>query len=334
MKVSDELVTTEWVGYAQETYPDRKACGFAGHYKAPTDDLFHQYVRPQAAGNRMETRYVSLFNKEHERTLSAQLVEQNCQFSIYPYDDGNIEQAKHTNELQRRGYYTLNIDYAQSGLGTATCGPGVANRDLAKADGLTFVLHLHVGAGIDHYFVDKNEKMMTLMPRCGLGVIHPEKEIVTLQSAPTSPYDQDSEKILVDRKIGSPANFRDGWVGYYGDTMKVLLLLENYKKKPSELVLSFAHHPSQWVFMPQKVLVFYSKNGKEYSQPEEVALPFDPALKENDKPRVCILRHKIPGKGVKYIRIEAEPVEKLPDWHAVPGEKAWIMTDEVKISPR
>ena len=331
MKVSDELVTTEWVGYAQETYPDRKACGFAGHYKAPTDDLFHQYVRPQAAGNRMETRYVSLFNKEHERTLSAQLVGQNCQFSIYPYDDGNIEQAKHTNELQRRGYYTLNIDYAQSGLGTATCGPGVANRDLAKADGLTFVLHLHVGAGIDHYFVDKNEKMMTLMPRCGLGVIHPEKEIVTLQSAPTSPYDQDSEKILVDRKIGSPANFRDGWVGYYGDTMKVLLLLENYKKKPSELVLSFAHHPSQWVFMPQKVTVSYSKNGKKYSKPEEVALPFDPALKENDKPRVCILRHKIPGKDAKYIRIEADPVEKLPAWHAAAGEKAWIMVDEVRV---
>ena len=331
MKVSDELVTTEWVGYAQETYPDRKACGFAGHYKAPTDDLFHQYVRPQAAGNRMETRYVSLFNKEHERTLSAQLVGQNCQFSIYPYDDGNIEQAKHTNELQRRGYYTLNIDYAQSGLGTATCGPGVANRDLAKADGLTFVLHLHVGAGIDHYFVDKNEKMMTLMPRCGLGVIHPEKEIVTLQSAPTSPYDQDSEKILVDRKIGSPANFRDGWVGYYGDTMKVLLLLENYKKKPSELVLSFAHHPSQWVFMPQKVTISYSKNGKKYSKPEEVALPFDPVLKENDQPRVCILRHKIPGQGVKFIRIEAEPVEKLPEWHAAAGEKAWIMTDEIRV---
>jgi hypothetical protein len=334
MKVSDELVTTEWVGYAQETYPDRKACGFAGHYKAPTDDLFHQYVRPQAAGNRMETRYVSLFNKEHERTLSAQLVGQNCQFSIYPYDDGNIEQAKHTNELQRRGYYTLNIDYAQSGLGTATCGPGVANRDLAKADGLTFVLHLHVGAGIDHYFVDKNEKMMTLMPRCGLGVIHPEKEIVTLQSAPTSPYDQDSEKILVDRKIGSPANFRDGWVGYYGDTMKVLLLLENYKKKPSELVLSFAHHPSQWVFMPQKVLVSYSKDGKKYSKPEEVALPFDPALKENDKPRVCILRHNIPNNKVKFIKIEAQPVEKLPKWHAAPGEKAWIMVDEIKISSR
>ena len=113
--------------------------------------------------------------------------------------------------------------------------------------------------------------------------------------------------------------------------MKVLLLLENYKKKPSELVLSFAHHPSQWVFMPQKVLVSYSKNGRKYSLSEEVALPFDPALKENDKPRVCILRHKIPNHKVKFIRIEAQPVEKLPEWHAAPGEKAWIMIDEIRV---
>ena len=114
--------------------------------------------------------------------------------------------------------------------------------------------------------------------------------------------------------------------------MKVLVQLENYGKKPSDIVLSFAHHPSQWVFMPKKVLVSYSKNGRKFSRPEEVALPFDPALKGNDKPRVCILRHKIPGSGVKYIRIEAEPVEKLPEWHAAAGEKAWIMTDEVKIN--
>ena len=60
-------------------------------------------------------------------------------------------------------------------------------------------------------------------------------------------------------------------------------------------------------------------------------MPFDPALKENDKPWVCILRHKIPGKDAKYIRIEADPVEKLPAWHAAAGEKAWIMVDEVRV---
>lgn len=60
-------------------------------------------------------------------------------------------------------------------------------------------------------------------------------------------------------------------------------------------------------------------------------MPFDPALKENDKPRVCILRHKIPSSGVKFIRIDAEPVEKLPSWHAAAGEKTWIMTDEIQV---
>ena len=74
-----------------------------------------------------------------------------------------------------------------------------------------------------------------------------------------------------------------------------------------------------------------TKNGKKHSQPEEVALPFNPTLKENDRPRVCILRHKIPSDGVKFIRIEAEPVEKLPKWHAAAGEKAWIMTDEIIV---
>ena len=335
MKVSDELVNTEWVGNAQETYPDRQACGFVGHYEAPTDDLFHHYVYPQAAGNRMETRYVSFFNNEHQRVLSAQLGGRNCQFSIYPYDDENIEQAKHTNELQRSGYYTLNIDEEQAGLGTATCGPGIVDRDLVKTRGRDFILHLHIGDGgelFNNFFVDKNAMMMPLISRCGLCIIRSGNESVSMQSSPTSPYDKEPEKLLVDKKIGSPSNFHEGWVGYYGDTMKVLVQLENYGKKPSDIVLSFAHNPSQWVFMPQKVTVSYSKNGKKYSQPEEVALPFDPTLKENDKPRVCILRHKIPGRGVKYIRIEAEPVEKLPKWHAAAGEKAWIMTDEVKIN--
>ncbi len=116
----------------------------------------------------------------------------------------------------------------------------------------------------------------------------------------------------------------------------MIMNCETGKSKSDSLIvtLSFAHHPSQWVFMPQRVTVSYSKNGKKYSQPEEVALPFDPALKENDRPRVCILRHKIPSHGVKYIRIEAKPVEKLPLWHAAAGEKAWIMTDEIKISAR
>ncbi len=342
MKVSDELVTTEWVGYAQETYKDRQACGFLGHYEAPTDDLFHHYVRPQAAGNRMGTRYVSLFNKEHQRMLSARLLGlhlKDFQFSIYPYDDENIEQAKHTNGLKRAGYYILNVDYDQSGLGTATCGPGVAERDLVKIEDrvVSMELHLQLGENVffEDFFVDQSKNMDPLFARCiNFPVRRGSWDPITLLTKPTAPYDKDADTILVDEKIGNPADYHEGWVGYFGKPMELRLETLPLNGDSLTVTLSFAHHPSQWVFMPQKVLVSYSKNGRKFSRPEEVALPFDPALKENDKPRVCILRHKIPGKGVKYIRIEAEPVEKLPDWHAAPGEKAWIMTDEVKISNR
>ena len=342
MKVSDELVTTEWVGYAQETYKDRQACGFLGHYEAPTDNLFHHYVRPQAAGNRMGTRYISLFNKEHQRMLSARLSAwhlKDFQFSIYPYDDENIEQAKHTNGLKRAGYYILNVDYDQSGLGTATCGPGVAERDLVKIEDrvVSMELHLQLGENVffEDFFVDQSKNMDPLFARCiNFPIRRGSWDPITLLTKPTAPYDKDADTILVDEIIGNPADYHEGWFGYFGTPMKVQYETGERTSDSLTVTLSFAHHPSQWVFMPQKVLVSYSKNGKRYSQPEEVALPFDPALKENDKPRVCILRHKIPGSGVKYIRIEAEPVEKLPAWHAAPGEKAWIMTDEIKISAR
>jgi beta-galactosidase len=336
MKVSDELVTTEWVGYAQETYKDRQACGFLGHYEAPTDDLFHHYVRPQAAGNRMGTRYVSLFNKEHKRMLSAQIEGRNCQFSIYPYSDENIEQARHTNELERAGCYTLNIDYAQAGLGTATCGPDIREKDLVASKLREFSVHLQIGENewFDSCFVDNiYEKYSIQSTTCRSlnGALPAGKRELVLKSKPDAPYNEYPERKLEDGKIGSPADYHEGWVGYFGTPMKIQYETGERKTDSLTVTLSFSHHPSQWVFMPQKVLVSYSTNGKKYSQPEEVALPFDPALKENDKPRVCILRHKIPNHKVKFIRIEAQPVEKLPEWHAAPGEKAWIMIDEIRV---
>ena len=336
MKVSDEMVTTEWMGYAQETYKDRQSCGFIGHYESPTTDLFHHYVRPQAAGNRMGTRYVSLLNKKHERMLSAQLMDGNCEFSIYPYSDETIEHSKHINELQRAGYYTLNVDYAQVGLGTATCGPGVLDKDLLKAEPIYFTLHLKIGEDTTFVpmFVEKSIRIPHVgkkKPKTTLTSVTKSWVKKVMINTPTAPYNNKPDTLLMDKKIGNPANFHEGWVGYYGEPINLKCALNENQNDTLTVTLSFAHHPSRWVFMPQKVLVSYSKNGRKYSRPEEVALPFDPALKENDKPRVCILRHKIPNIKVKYIKIEALPVEQLPAWHPAAGEKVWIMTDEVKV---
>lgn len=331
MKVSNELVTTEWVGYAQETYVDRQTCGFIGHYEAATNELFHQYVHPQTAGNRFETRYVSLLNNNKTRMLTAQLEGENCQFSIYPYSDNNIEQAKHTNELKEEKYYTLNVDYLQSGLGTATCGPSVLEKDLLVAKPMSFVLHLSVNDDIDECFVNKNRLLLHLSMNPDSMRMKHQPLNVTLLTPPTEPYNKDSEILLTDGKIGNPGDFHEGWVGTFGEPMIFTAEVDKHSRKSEQIILSFAHNPSQWVFLPEKVKIYYSSDGKKYSNPEEITLPFNSALKENDIPGVRIIRHKISNKKAKYFKIEAHPLEKLPDWHAAPGEKTWIMIDEIKI---
>ena len=341
MKVSKELVTTEWVGSAQETYPDRKACKFIGHYEAPTDDLFHGYVHPQAAGNRVGIRYLSLFNKEHKRMLSVTRADKRSatkkyQFSIYPYSDENLEQAQHINDLQPADYYTLNIDLEQAGVGTATCGPGIADQYLVKSSNsdIHFDLLLQVGENVffNDLFVDKSKCFYYFDPVFDPTFTASKKQKLTLKSKPSVPYDQNAEKTLMDGKIGNPADFHEGWVGKWGRPMIIQYEVEDYAYDSPTVTLSFAHHPAQWVFLPKRVTVSYSTDGKRYSQPEEVALPFDPTLQENERPRVCLLRHKISGRNVKYIRIEAQPVERLPEWHPATCVGTWIMTDEVKVN--
>ena len=339
MRTSEHLCTTEWVGYGQETYPDRKACGYVGHFQQSSDSLFHHYVMPQAAGNRMETRFVSLKDSRGNRQLSAQLEDQNCQFSIYPYSDENIDNARHTNELQRTDYYTLNIDYAQAGLGTATCGPGVRKPYLLNAKPVTFTLHLQIGeqSTFQELFVDKSQKIVSHHNQLILNNIETpfstqSIDSITFITAPTAPYNQHLDSILTDWQIGNPASYYEGWAGYFGETMDIDLHLKSQANDSLRLTLSFAHNPSQWVFLPAKVMVTYVTEDGGCSTPEAIALPIQPNEQSNKEPGTYLLRHVIPNKArVKAIRVTAEPLPALPQWHSNPGEKAWIMVDEIQV---
>ncbi|MCQ2265389.1 MAG: beta-galactosidase small subunit [Bacteroidales bacterium] len=333
MKVAKDFIYTEWVGYGQESYPDRKSAGFVSHYECPTKDIFHHYVRPQTAGNRMETRYVSLLNGQHQRKLSAQLIDNPCQFSIYPYTDENIAKAQHENDLCESDFYTLNIDYRQSGIGTATCGPSTREPYLIKAQAEHFTSHVQIGENphFDDLFVRKSRVdpyHSTAMPQPT--TYQSEIGQIEWKKRATAPYNEKIDSILTNGQIGNPGNYHEGWVGFFGDTMDCSLQLQPSVEKSLELVLSFSHNPTQWVFLPQKVLISYSKDGKKFSKAEEIALPINPILKQNEQAEVYILRHKIANKKIRFIKISAQPVEKMPEWHSNPGEKSWIMVDEIK----
>ncbi|MCK9343989.1 MAG: DUF4981 domain-containing protein, partial [Massilibacteroides sp.] len=135
MGILDRYKTTTYYGNGPAaTYSDRKRNAEVDEFSFDTEALFHAYVRPQENGNRTDTRWASFTDaKGHGLVVTGEPL---FAFSIWPYSQANIDEAMHPYALQRQGFYTLNVDAAQTGLG------GMKARPLAGQD---------VPAGTYHY---------------------------------------------------------------------------------------------------------------------------------------------------------------------------------------
>ena len=94
-----------------ENYIDRKRGTEVSEYTFKTDDLFTNYIFPQENGNRSEVRWLKLSeNKKNDLIIKGS---PELGFSIWPYTAQNIEEAKHTFDLENKGFYTLNLNLIQ-----------------------------------------------------------------------------------------------------------------------------------------------------------------------------------------------------------------------------
>ncbi len=119
-----EYKNLTYFGKDTENYPDRNASGKKGLYHLDALDLFEQHVVPQDNSNHSDTRWLTLTNDKSNVGLFVTMPEP-FNFSIYNYDDDNLTAARRINQLEPKDYLTVNVDYKQAPIGTATCGPGV-----------------------------------------------------------------------------------------------------------------------------------------------------------------------------------------------------------------
>ena len=122
-----EYKNLTYFGKDTENYPDRNASGKIGLYHVDALSLFEQHVVPQDNGNHSDTRWLALTNDKSNVGLFVTMPEP-FNFSIYNYDDDNLTAARRINQLEPKDYLTVNVDYKQAPIGTATCGPGVDER--------------------------------------------------------------------------------------------------------------------------------------------------------------------------------------------------------------
>jgi len=130
-----------WYGRgSHETYPDRKLGAQVGVYSGTVDEQYVPYITPQENGNKTDVRWVALTAEDGVGLLAVGMPLLNI--SAHHFTTEDLTRATHTYELKRREEITLNLDYRQSGLGNASCGPGVLPEYMIQPQEMSFSVRL------------------------------------------------------------------------------------------------------------------------------------------------------------------------------------------------
>jgi beta-galactosidase len=120
MRIPEEFNKVKWHGRGpHENYWDRKTSAFVRVYESTVKELYYPYISPQENGNRTDTRWITLTNKEGIGILVTGMP--YLSWSALPYTIEDLTQesrgSKHAYELKERDFICLNLDYKQMGVG-------------------------------------------------------------------------------------------------------------------------------------------------------------------------------------------------------------------------
>lgn len=156
---------------------------------------------------------------------------------------------------------------------------------------------------------------------------------VVFDNKPNTPYNSNYEKALFDGDEGDVNDLSRYWIGFSSVDFNATVSLS----KPlnvDEVVLRFAHNPEAWTFAPTAVAVSVSADGTHFSDTSMAVVDYDPADVAMNVPQIKELHVKIDRDNVRFVRIHAANLGRIPDWHKAKGLRAWIMTDELKINEK
>ena len=148
---------------------------------------------------------------------------------------------------------------------------------------------------------------------------------------PNTPYNKNLETALFDGVYGSTSNLSDDWLGFSGNNFEVVLTLV----KPVDIhtvEATFMHAPESWAFAPKSFSVYVSPDGKNYSPEIKADVKFVPSDKGNAYNQVITLRSLVNINQVKYIKVVATSIGKIPSWHEAKGLRPWMFIDEIVIN--
>ena len=150
----------------------------------------------------------------------------------------------------------------------------------------------------------------------------------TFAHKPNTPYNKNASKALFDGEVGDVNDLSHGWLGFSGHPFQADMELGK-SIRLSHVVLRFAHVPDAWVFAPAQVEIQVSADGKNYSDPIPATITFDPSSESMNTTQLQVITIPAEKEDVRFVRVVAKPIGRIPQWHRAKGLNPWIMVDEV-----
>ena len=139
MAVPRSLDTVRWYGGGPgEAYADSREAARIGRYVRTVDELQTPYVVPQENGSRIDVRWAELTDADGNGLRVAG--SPSFQLTARRWTSEDLELARHRSDLSSRDHIYLNLDLAQHGLGSASCGPPATAQHALEVAPRTFGL--------------------------------------------------------------------------------------------------------------------------------------------------------------------------------------------------
>ncbi len=154
------------------------------------------------------------------------------------------------------------------------------------------------------------------------------KKKITLHTPYGQQYSAGGDNALIDG-IKGVNDFRLGdWQGYQEYNLDAVIDMEEVTKI-KEISIRFLQDINAWIFMPEQVDFFISKDNKTFTPVGTVKTQ---TAQDDNEVKIEEFKVKINPREARYIRVLCENPAVCPKGHKAEGYKAWIFADEITIN--
>lgn len=122
-----------------ESYIDKKWAGYHGVFHSNVRAMYEDYIMPQENGSHFDCDYVVVHGKGATLTVAG---EETFSFNVSVYTQEELTKKTHNYQLEESPYTVLCLDYRQSGIGSNSCGPSLAEQYQLNEENFCFKVRI------------------------------------------------------------------------------------------------------------------------------------------------------------------------------------------------